>query len=52
MIWSALFTVGNFLYGRMTYAYILLGIFIASGLVLIKVINRLWTPDAGKKTPV
>jgi len=52
MIWSALFTVGNFLYGRMTYAFILLGVFIASGLVLLKVINILWSPDAGKETPV
>ena len=41
-IWSALFMVGNFLYGRTTYALVLLGIFIASGLVLLRVINRLW----------
>ena len=41
-IWSALFAVGNFLYGRTTYALVLLGIFIASGLVLLRVINRLW----------
>ena len=52
VIWSALFTVGNFLYGRLTYAYILLGIFIASGLVLLKVINTLWSPDGEKKAPV
>jgi solute:Na+ symporter, SSS family len=49
MIWSALFTVGNFLYGRLTYAYILLGIFVVSALVLIRVINRLWAP--GKQAP-
>jgi hypothetical protein len=36
----------------MTYAYILLGIFIASGLVLLKVINTLWSPDGEKKAPV
>ena len=42
VIWSALFTVGNFLYGRTNYALMLLGIFIISGLVLIRVINRLW----------
>jgi len=41
-IWSALFTVGNFLYGRTTYALVLLGVFIASGTVLLRVINRLW----------
>jgi Na+/proline symporter len=54
-IWSALFMVGNFLYGRTTYALVLLGVFILSGLVLIRVVNRLWakspavpeTPAAG-----
>jgi SSS family solute:Na+ symporter len=46
-IWSALFTVGNFLYGRTNYALMLLGVFLASGLVLLWVINRLWAgmPD-------
>jgi len=46
-IWSSLFTVGNFLYGRTNYALMLLGVFLASGLVLLWVINRLWTgmPD-------
>jgi hypothetical protein len=34
--------VGNFLYGRTTYALVLLGVFIASSLVLIRVVNRLW----------
>jgi SSS family solute:Na+ symporter len=41
-IWSSLFTVGNFLYGRTGYALALLGVFLASGVVLIRVINRLW----------
>jgi Na+/proline symporter len=41
-IWSALFTVGNFLYGRTTYALVLLAVFIVSGTVLLRVINRLW----------
>jgi Na+/proline symporter len=41
-IWSALFTVGNLLYKRWTYFYILLGVFIVSGLVLLRVISRLW----------
>jgi SSS family solute:Na+ symporter len=41
-IWSALFTVGNFLYGRYVYAFVLLGVFVASGLVLLRVVNRLW----------
>ena len=53
-IWSALFTVGNFLYGRMGYAIALLVVFVASGAVLIWVINRLWavaSPAPGKTTP-
>ena len=41
MIWSALFSVGNFLYGRMGMAYALLTIFIVTAGVLIRVINRL-----------
>jgi len=48
-IWSALFTVGNFLYGRTAYALVLLGVFLASGYVLIRVVNRLWTK--GPATP-
>jgi len=43
VIWSALFTVGNMLYGRTAPALILLGTFIISGVVLIRVVNRLWT---------
>jgi SSS family solute:Na+ symporter len=43
VIWSALFTVGNFLYGRMDYAFILLGVFLISGSGLLFVVNRLWT---------
>jgi hypothetical protein len=45
MIWSALFTVGNFLYGRMSYAFILLTVFLVSGGGLTYVFNRLWTND-------
>jgi hypothetical protein len=41
-IWSALFAVGNVLYKRYTYAAVLFAVFIISGLVLIRVINRLW----------
>ena len=52
-IWSALFTVGNFLYGRWNYAIVLFGVFLASGFVLLKVINRLWPSgkSAAKTTP-
>lgn len=44
-IWSSLFTVGNYLYGRMTYALILFGVFVVSGTALIYVVNKLWTKD-------
>jgi solute:Na+ symporter, SSS family len=42
VIWSALFMVGNFLYGRMDLAGILLGVFVVSGAILIWTMNRLW----------
>jgi Na+/proline symporter len=42
VIWSALFAIGNLLYGRYDYALALLAVFMASGLALIRVINRLW----------
>ena len=45
VIWSALFTIGNFLYGRLNYAFILLAVFIVSGIILLKVINKLWAKD-------
>ena len=41
-IWSSLFTVGNFLYGRLAQAGLLLAVFVASGLLLLWVIHRLW----------
>ena len=42
-IWAALFAVGNFLYGRLDYAFGLLVVFAVSGLALIAVIRRLWS---------
>ncbi|MGA2722821.1 MAG: sodium:solute symporter family protein [Bryobacteraceae bacterium] len=42
MIWSALFTVGNFLYGRTNYALALLAIFVVSAMIVIEVVRRLW----------
>jgi hypothetical protein len=42
LIWSALFTVGNFLYGRVGYTTALLSVSILSGLALISVVRRLW----------
>ena len=47
-IWSALFTVGNVLYGRWNYAVILFAIFLVSGGILIRVINRLWANNKEK----
>jgi SSS family solute:Na+ symporter len=42
MIWSALFTVGNFLYGRTGYALALLLVFAISASFLARVVARLW----------
>jgi len=42
VIWSSLFAIGNFLYGRTTLAWELTGIFLVSGITLVYVINRLW----------
>jgi len=50
-IWSALFTVGNILYKRWTYAVILGAVFVVSGLVLIRVINRLWSDNRSGAKP-
>jgi SSS family solute:Na+ symporter len=51
-IWSALFTVGNFLYGRLNYALFLLVLFIASALVLLFVIHALWSEkEQPRSTP-
>ena len=43
MIWSALFSVGNFLYGRTSVATFLLATFVVSGSALIYVVQRLWS---------
>jgi solute:Na+ symporter, SSS family len=42
MIWSALFAVGNFLYGRMGYAAALAAVFAVSAAVVILTVRRLW----------
>ena len=41
-IWSSLFAIGNFLYGRTTTALILTAVFAVSGSTLLYVINHLW----------
>ena len=43
VIWSSLFAIGNFLYGRMQPALILSAVFVVSGLVLIYIVNTLWS---------
>jgi len=54
LIWSSLFTVGSFLYGRIMQGVVLLTIFMMSGLILLLVVNRLWrgTPDFEVETQV
>ena len=42
MIWSALFTVGMFLYGRTSTALLLLATFVVSATALTYVVRRLW----------
>ena len=41
-VWSSLFTVGNFLYGRTGLGITMLAMFIVSGSILIRVVNRVW----------
>jgi len=53
-IWSSLFAIGNFLYGRTQLALILFAIFIVSSTTLIYVINRIWDtrrPDNHEPLP-
>ena len=49
MIWSSLFAVGNFLYGRLMLACGLTAVFVVTGSVLLWVVTRLWTPEATGK---
>ncbi|MBI3191212.1 MAG: Na+:solute symporter [Pedosphaera parvula] len=49
MIWSALFTVGSFLYGRHLTSVLLLAVFILSTAGVVFVMNRLWS-DGKKQT--
>jgi solute:Na+ symporter, SSS family len=41
-IWSSLFAVGNWLYGRTGYGVALTAVFVLSSLLLVRVIRRLW----------
>jgi len=49
VIWSSLFTVGNFLYGRLNYAFMLLCVCVVSALALLYVINNLWESTGGRQ---
>ncbi len=51
VIWSALFAVGSVLYGRMGQAAFLAAVFIASGLVLLWVVRRVWATGNEHETP-
>jgi len=41
-IWSSLFAIGNFLYGRTSLALALTAVFVVSGSTLLYVVNTLW----------
>ena len=41
-IWSSLFAVGNFLYGRIGYAIALTAVFVVSAGIVIRIVSRLW----------
>jgi SSS family solute:Na+ symporter len=47
-IWSALFAVGNFLYMRYAPAFLMLGVFVASGLTLVWVMRNIWAAPAAR----
>lgn len=51
VIWSSLFAIGNFLYGRMGHAWMLTGVFLVSGFVLLKVISHLWDSKRAAPSP-
>ena len=43
MVWSALFSLGNYLYNRLTLSVLLFIVFFVSMLTVIFVMNRLWS---------
>jgi hypothetical protein len=45
LVWSALFTIGNYLYGRNGTGTVLLVITVVSGLTVIRVVRTLWSGD-------
>ena len=49
VIWSSLFAVGNFIYGRIAQAGVLLAMFVGSTLFLLWVINKLWGKNSNAR---
>jgi solute:Na+ symporter, SSS family len=49
VIWSGLFSLGNFIYGRTGMGLLLGAVFTVSSLVLIYVVNQLWAPQPTRK---
>ena len=49
VIWSSLFAVGNFIYGRMAQAGVLLAMFVGITLFLLWVINKLWGKNSNAR---
>ena len=49
VIWSSLFAIGKFLYGQTQAAWILTGVFVVSGAVLLYVVNHLWDSKEKKR---
>ena len=54
VIWSSLFAIGNFLYAsgdpsRLTTAWILSGVLLVSGVVLLKVTQQLWADSTASQ---
>ena len=47
-IWSALFAVGNLLYGRMSTALALFVVFVISSVILVRLVTTLWTESAAR----
>jgi SSS family solute:Na+ symporter len=45
LVWSALFTIGNYLYGRNGTGTVLLVITVVSGLTVIRVVRTLWSGE-------
>jgi Na+/proline symporter len=51
MIWSALFAIGNYLYGRLMATGLLLAAFILSAGILLLIVRKLWAATSESTTP-